>query len=111
MPIVSKRIAGPVGRLGINLPGDVKVVKYLLNTVPEQSGGPPGVILEATPMSEVIGHIERFQKRNIGFADGRVDVEGRTLQKLREFDPTPDQPPFVPTVLSGKKRTGKKGGR
>ena len=108
MPILGKRITGPVGRRGANLSGDVRIVKYLLNTVPEEDGGPQGVLLESTGLDELIGHIERFQKKKLGVSDGRVDVEGRTLQRLREFDPTPEQPPFVPTQLSAKKRVGKK---
>lgn len=108
MPIVGKRIVGAVGRGGNNFSGDVQVIKYLLNTVSEADGGPRGVILESTPLNELIGHIEVFQRKAFGRSDGRVDVEGRTLQELREFDPTPNDPPRVPTTLSGKKASGKK---
>lgn len=104
MPAFTKRIGAPVGRLGANLAADVVTIKYLLNTVPEANGGPAGVVLERTPLSELIQHIEHFQRRNLGFADGRVDVNGRTFQALSAFDPTPGDPPFVPNTISGKKR-------
>jgi hypothetical protein len=111
MPILGKLIAGSVGRQGSNFFVDVRVIKYLLNTVPGDEGGPLGVLLESTPLAELIEHIERFQKRALGASDGRVDPEGRTLKMLREFDPTPGDPPFVPTQISGKKRVGKKATR
>ncbi|HEY3440486.1 MAG TPA: hypothetical protein VGK29_07035 [Paludibaculum sp.] len=111
MPIIAKRITGAVGRGGSNFFVDVKIIKYLLNTVPEEEGGPRGAVLEGTPLNELIGHIEVFQRKALGVSDGRVDVEGRTLRQLREFDPTPNDPPFVPTTISGKKRVGKKGGQ
>ncbi len=110
MPIFHKVITGSVGRAASNSGADVRVVKYLLNNVPEENGGPVGVIQEITSINDLIFFIEGFQRSNFGRADGRVDPEGRTLQKLREFDPTPGEPPFVPTLASGKKkRSGKKG--
>jgi len=110
MPIFNKTIGAAVGRGGASLPIDVKTIKYLLNTVDPDEGGPSGLLLESTPLSELIGHIETFQRKQMGRADGRVDSEGATLNKLRQFDPTPGDPAFVPTTLSGKKRSGKKGG-
>lgn len=110
MPIFNKTISAAVGRGGVSLAKDVKTIKYLLNTVDPEDGGPVGLMLESTPLSELIGHIETFQRKQLGRADGRVDSEGATLNKLRQFDPTPGDPAFVPTTLSGKKRSGKKGG-
>jgi hypothetical protein len=97
MPTVVKAIGAAVGRGGVNLYRDVETVKYLLNTVPTASGGPIGVILATTPIDRLIEHIERFQMFQFGRADGRVEVESRTLVSLRNFDPTPGDPPFVPT--------------
>jgi len=108
MPIVGKPIAAAVGRQGGNFFLDVNVVKYLLNTVPEADGGPLGVVLQSTPLDELIAHIERFQQTDLGVSDGRVDPEGRTLRALCEFDPTPDDLPFVPALAFGRKG-GKRG--
>jgi hypothetical protein len=108
MPSFQKRIMGAVGRAGSNIPIDVRMVKSLLNDVPEAQGGPIGVMLEGTPMPVLISQIERFQARQHGRADGRVDPGGRTFQSLIAFDRSPGEPPFVPTTSSGKKNTGKK---
>ncbi|MEP6833254.1 MAG: hypothetical protein ABJB74_07660 [Gemmatimonas sp.] len=110
MPIFNKTISAAVGRGGASLANDVRTIKYLLNTVDADDGGPPVLMLESTLLGELIGHIETFQRKQLGRADGRVDAEGATLNKLRQFDPTPGNPAFVPTTLSGKKRSGKKGG-
>jgi len=108
MPSFEKRIAAPVGRSGSNFPNDVRVVKSLLNDVPESAGGPAGLMLESTPMAVLIGQIERFQMKTQSRADGRVDPGGRTFRLMAGFDRAPGEPPFVPTTPSGKKRTGKK---
>lgn len=108
MPQFLKQIFGPVGRSGSNFPNDVRLVKALLNDVPESQGGPIGLMLESTPMPVLIGQIERFQTRTLSRVDGRVVPGGRTFRLLAAFDQTPGEPPHLPTTSSGKKRTGKK---
>jgi hypothetical protein len=108
MPSFQKRLLGAVGRAGVNIPNDVRTVKSLLNDVPDAQGGPVGILLESTPMVVLISQIERFQAKQLGRADGRVDPGGRTFQALLAFDRSPGEPAFVPTTSSGKKNTGKK---
>lgn len=105
MPSFQKRLLGAVGRSGVNIPNDVRMVKALLNDVPESQGGPIGLMLESTPMAVLISQIERFQAKLAGRSDGRVDPGGRTFQALLAFDRSPGEPPFVPTTSSGKKAT------
>lgn len=70
---------GSVGRLGRNLPADVRIVQSLLNTT--QPGRTPlRVDGAAGPLT--VGAIEAFQRQALGAADGRVDVGGRTIRAL-----------------------------
>lgn len=108
MPVFQKQIAGPVGRGGTNFLNDVRVIKSLLNDVPESQGGPVVLLLESTPMPVLIAQIERFQQKALGRFDGRVDVGGRTFRALLAFDASPGEPAFVPTTPSGKKAVKKK---
>ena len=84
-----KPIDGSVGRGGRSFPAKhVLTVQYLLNCVPAGSGGPqPELVMDGICGPKTIKAIETFQRQNLGFADGRVDRGGRTLQALQQFDP------------------------
>lgn len=106
-----KSIDGSVGRGGRNFPAkDVLTVQYLLNCVPAGSGGPqPELVMDGICGPKTLKAIETFQRQNLGFADGRVDRAGRTLQALQQFDPAPNQP--LGSEVGGKGGQGKAGGK
>lgn len=80
---MSVTISGSVGVGGKNNPDDVLVIQQLLNAVPEHQGGPPSPIAEDGLVGpQTVGAIRRFQLKNFGFGDGRVDLNGQTLPKL-----------------------------
>jgi hypothetical protein len=95
-----------VGRNGANFRDDVRTIKFLLNSVPRGRGGADVILAEPHPLSLVIEVIEEFQRFHFGRADGRVDVEGATLHRLREFDG--GGPAELPLSPSGKKFAKKK---
>lgn len=104
---MSKSIQGSVGRAGRNFPADdVLTIQYLLNCVPANRGGPQvELVMDGAIGPKTIGAIERFQTRNLGFADGRVDPGGKTLGALQQFDPAPKQP-IGPAAGGGGHKTG-----
>lgn len=81
------KIGSPVGENARNIAEDVRTVQRLLNGVPPGDGGPvkplniDGI---AGPLTK--GAIRQFQSRHLPRADGRVDPEGPTLQKLRALN-------------------------
>lgn len=82
-------ISASVGRLGgSNRPADVRVVQSLLNRVAPASGGPsPLLAVDSVCGAKTVDAIQKFQIRHFGWAkaDGRVDPNGPTLRKLKEF--------------------------
>jgi hypothetical protein len=108
---MAKSIQGPVGRGGRNSPAaEVLTIQYLLNCVPAHRGGPqPELVMDGICGPKTIRAIETFQTRNVGFADGRVDPGGRTLQALQQFDPAPHQP--LGMTGAGKGGHGKSPGK
>lgn len=98
-----KTINGAVGRGGRNFPDrDVLTVQYLLNCVPARNGGPqPELVMDGICGPKTIKAIEEFQRKNLGFADGRVDPGGKTLQALQQYDPAPNQALAVAVTSKG----------
>jgi hypothetical protein len=86
-----------VGFHGTNDPGDVSTVRQLLNQVLEPFGGPRTPLLldapkTATADDPTVIAIKKFQWRQLvrprnplHAADGLVDRNGRTLERLNEF--------------------------
>ena len=75
-PSVPSNLSGSVGSGGRNSPDDVEAVQTLLN----QKGASLEVDGQVGP--KTIRAISEFQKKNLGFADGRVDPGGRTWAAL-----------------------------
>jgi hypothetical protein len=75
---------------GLNRTDDVRKVQVALNKVPAASGGPSKPLETTTGICgpKTIEAIQLFQIKHFGWsgADGRVDVNGVTHQKLNEFD-------------------------
>lgn len=68
---------------GVNAAADVKAVQGLINQISMNFGGPlKPIAVDGIVGPETIGAINRFQSRNFGWSDGRVDPNGKTLAKL-----------------------------
>ncbi len=106
MPSFARGINAAVGRNGVNLRDDVRTIKFMLNMVPRGRGGSDIIFAEPHPVSSVIEAIVEFQNFHFGRSDGRVDVGGATLMRLREFDS--GEPVQLGASLSGKKFAKKK---
>lgn len=80
---MASKIAGSVGIKGKNAPSDVLTVQSLLNMAQGKLGGPMQPISsDGVVGPETVGAIIRFQSRNFGWSDGRVDPGGKTLARL-----------------------------
>jgi hypothetical protein len=82
-------ISASVGSMGgRNRPPDVITVQQLLNRVPLGQGCPfPELQVDGLCGFKTISAILRFQLQHFGWQgrDGRVDPDGRTLEKLNEL--------------------------
>jgi hypothetical protein len=106
-----KSISGSVGKGGKNRFEDVLTIQYLLNCVPSSRGGPDKeLVLDGLCGNLTNAAISKFQLAALGFADGRVDPGGQTIQTLLAYDPYPSMKLTLPTVDSSGKGTGKRGG-
>ncbi len=95
-------LSGSVGIRGVNHSWDVMFVQLALNKVPVEEGGPA----KALTMDGLCGPntkraIQLFQLHHFGWtgADGLVEVEKRTHQKLKEFWEPPQKKKTVPPPL------------
>jgi len=82
-------ITRSVGKGGVNLPGDVAIVRQLLAAFVEKAGKPP---LAAGPMDQpTIDAITRFQAEvvNLSKPDGCIDPDGKTIAALLKAAPKP----------------------
>lgn len=62
---------------------DTFIVQQMLNAIPLSAGGPvESLKLDGICGAKTRAAISRFQSRNLGFADDRVDPNGRTIQAL-----------------------------
>jgi hypothetical protein len=106
-----KSISGSVGKGGKNRFEDVLIIQYLLNCVPASKGGPSKeLVLDALCGNLTNAAIIKFQQAALGFADGRVDAGGQTLNTLLCYDPYPSMKLTLPSVDNSGKGSGKKGG-
>jgi hypothetical protein len=82
----SATISAAVGIGGKNQAADVRTVQELLNNVPTASGGPvPLLAVDGLIGPKTNAAIQRFQKAQLGWADGRVDPGGPTITRLGGF--------------------------
>ena len=67
----------------VNLPDDVRVIQSALNEQDVASGG-PSVKLDVDGLIGplTIAAIENYQRRQLGWSDGRVDPDGPTIHAL-----------------------------
>lgn len=96
-----------VGDGGANQRGDVLLVQKRLNDVPKAVGGPATSLDEDGIIgSKTIAAIKRFQKIQLGFEDGKIDVDGRTDLRLAEFIDFANQTRSGEKIAWGKQVTG-----
>ncbi len=101
---MARQISGSVGINGKNAKADVLTVQTLLNQARGKTGGPPAPIgTDGVFGPETAGAINRFQSRNFGWADGRVDPNGRTLTTLNAFADLKGVPPTASAKPIGGK--------
>lgn len=83
MAIATNLLTGSVGVSGANRTPDVLLVQKLLNAVPPSKGGPLSLLdVDGACGPLTCGGIRQFQQRNLGFADGRIDPGGQTIEAL-----------------------------
>lgn len=77
-------IQGSVGRGGRNRPDDIRTIQSALKGQDATAGG-PSVKLAVDGVSSplTIAAIEKCRRRQLGWADGRVDPDGPTIHKLK----------------------------
>ncbi len=76
-------ISGSVGVGGRNLAADVKAIQAALNDIPPADGGAdPKLAVDGIAGPKTNRAIARFQQRNIGWSDGRIDPGGPTLKAI-----------------------------
>lgn len=95
---MAKQISASVGKGGVNRKDDSITVQALLNRVPVDQGGPsPRLAVDGLPWQKTITAIKKFQSVQLGFKwpDGRVDPNGKTLEKLNTFDSVFTQGPEI----------------
>ena len=84
--IITNQVGRPPAR---NSPDDADIVTDLLLRVAAGDGGPDKPIFSApfpgVSSPSLVSAIERFQRRQLGFADGRVDPGGATLARLNRL--------------------------
>lgn len=84
--ITDTLISNSVGIDGKNINTDVMTVQQLLNAVPAIAGGPTPLLKEdglCGPKTQ--SAISAYQQRVLGWSDGRVDPNGRTINSLCQY--------------------------
>jgi peptidoglycan hydrolase-like protein with peptidoglycan-binding domain len=74
---------GSVGRGGRNELSDARLIQALLSRAPAAMGGPLApLVVDGRVGPKTIEAISRFQRRHLGFADGLVEPNRRTVRTL-----------------------------
>ena len=104
-------ISAAVGAGGRNLAADVRTIQDMLNAVPKTSGGPtPPLAADGLIGPKTIAAIQRFQRTQLGWADGRVDPGGPTITRLNAIAGTGAAKPGLPGLADFDKGGAAKGG-
>src|SRR5215467_3578722 len=78
--------------VGLGAPNDcedVKTIQKALNRFPESMGGPrPRLKPDGIVGKFTVGAIEKFQRRQIGFTDQKIDPGKRTINRINELEAT-----------------------
>jgi len=77
-------IAGSVGRGGRNFAADVQSIQAALNDEAPADGGPTlKLAVDGIVGPLTLAAIEKYQRRWLGWADGRIDPDGPTIHHLQ----------------------------
>ena len=101
--ITDSPISGPVGA-GHGKPDDIRTVQRFLNALLPAEGGPNLILAEdgiCGPKTQAA--INKYQKFAVGFVDGRIDPQGKTIRTLTGFIVGS---PTVPQGTLGQSKTG-----
>jgi hypothetical protein len=87
-------ISQSVGAGGANVPADVVQIQRALNHVlPELAGALPFLLDDGLVGPMTLGAIKKFQERNFGWFDSRVDPDQKTIALINHYlatEPKPD---------------------
>jgi peptidoglycan hydrolase-like protein with peptidoglycan-binding domain len=84
-PPMEVSLKAAVGQGGANFKDDVTAVQTLLNTAHVQVKAPKKPIaIDGLVGPETIGAIRQFQQQELGFQDGRVDPNNKTINRLNQ---------------------------
>jgi hypothetical protein len=82
-------IGKAVGLGAPNDPDDVWTIQQALNRFPESMGGPkPKLKPDGIVGRLTAGAIEKFQRRQLGFTDQKIDPDKRTINRINELEST-----------------------
>lgn len=82
-PAAQATISAAVGVGGANRPNDVLTVQKLLNTAHARIACPNSLLAEDGWIGpKTVGAIREFQQQQLGFQDGRVDPNQKTITRL-----------------------------
>ena len=82
-------IGKAVGLGAPNQPDDVRMIQQALNRFPDSMGGPkPKLSPDGKVGKFTIGAIEKFQRRQLGFTDRKIDPGKRTINRINELETT-----------------------
>src|SRR5829696_6066389 len=101
--ITDKPISSPVGA-GHGKPDDIRMVQSFLNALLPVEGGPNLILAEdgiCGPKTQAA--INKYQKFAVGFVDGRIDPQGKTIRALTGFIVGS---PTVPQGILGQNAAG-----
>ena len=91
LPDVDEKLSASVGQGGKNRRDDAVTIQTMLNDVPAAESGPqPRLAVDEIVGGLTIAAIRRFQMRQLGWADGRIDPGGPTLARLRGYSASAD---------------------
>ena len=91
LPDVDEKISASVGQGGRNRRDDTVTIQTMLNDVPAAESGPqPRLAVDGIVGGLTVAAIRRFQMRQLGWADGRIDPAGPTLARLRGYSGSAD---------------------
>jgi peptidoglycan hydrolase-like protein with peptidoglycan-binding domain len=107
--ITTRPIKSTVGGFANAPTDDTLIVQQMLNAIPAASGGPVVALkVDGICGPKTRAAISRFQSRNLGFSDGRVDPGGKTIRVL--VDMIQDSPAIPLGTIGAQQLGGTAGG-
>lgn len=80
-------ITRPVGPGAANDARDVRIIQQALNRFPASMGGPvPRLKVDGIVGKFTTGAIEKFQRRQLGFTDFKIEPNRATINKINELE-------------------------